>query len=48
MMTGIYTDGILYLHTILNRSPEDLINKVYKVLKADPSPGDFCQLLADN
>ena len=39
---------ILYLHTILNRSPEDLINRVYKAQKSDPTPGDFCQLVAED
>jgi len=36
---------ILYLHTILQRSKDDLIRRVYDAQKDDPSEGDFCQLV---
>ena len=36
---------ILYLHTILKRSKDELINKVYLAQKEDPSNGDFCKLV---
>ena len=36
---------INYLHTILTRSDEELIKRVYKAQKEDPSPGDFVELI---
>ena len=39
---------ILYLHTILQRSKDDLIRRVYNAQKADPVKGDFCQLVEDD
>ena len=37
---------ILYLHGIIQRSDGELVKKVYLVQKADPTDGDFCQLVA--
>ena len=37
---------ILFLQTILHRSQDELIRKVYSAQKADPTDGDFCQLVA--
>ena len=39
---------IMYLHTILKRDPSEMIRKVYEAQKADPSPGDFCELVSDD
>ena len=36
---------LLYLQTILQREPDELIHKVYLAQKDDPSEGDFCQLV---
>ena len=36
---------LLYLQTILQRDPDELIQKVYLAQKADPVEGDFCQLV---
>ena len=36
---------ILYLQTILHRSDEELIKKVYLAQRADTTEGDFCQLV---
>jgi hypothetical protein len=36
---------LLYLQTILQRNPDELILKVYLAQKADPVEGDFCQLV---
>ena len=36
---------ILYLQTILHRDQKELIYKVYKAQKTDPTKGDFCQLV---
>ena len=33
---------ILYLQTILQRAPGELIRKVFEAQKADPTSGDFC------
>ena len=33
---------VLYLQTILQRAPEELIRKVYEAQKEDPTAGDFC------
>ena len=41
----IATRRILYLQTILQREPDELIRKVYTAQKDDPSDGDFCQLV---
>ena len=37
---------ILYLHGIIQRSDGELVKKVYLAQKADPTDGDFCQLVA--
>ena len=37
---------ILFLQTILHRSQDELVRKVYFAQKADPTDGDFCQLVA--
>ena len=39
---------LMYLHTILQREPTEMIQKIYKAQKADPSPGDFCELVTDD
>ena len=39
---------ILYLHTILKRSKDDLISRVYHAQKADPVKGDFCLLVEED
>jgi hypothetical protein len=39
---------ILYLHTILKRSKDDLICRVYYAQKTDPVKGDFCQLVEED
>ena len=36
---------LLYLQTILQRSDDELINKVYLAQRADTTEGDFCQLV---
>ena len=36
---------ILYLQTILHRSDDELIKKVYQAQRADTTEGDFCQLV---
>ena len=39
---------ILYLQTILHRSEEELIFKVYAAQNNDPIKGDFCQLVNED
>ena len=39
---------ILYLQTILHRSDEELIKRVYLAQRADTTDGDFCQLVDDD
>ena len=39
---------IMYLHTILQRNPNEMVRKVYEAQKSDPSSGDFCQLVSDD
>ena len=34
-----------YLHTILSRNDQELIKRVYKAQKENPSPGDFVELI---
>ena len=36
---------ILYLQCIVQRSDDELVKKVYMAQKADPTNGDFCQLV---
>ena len=36
---------IMYLHSILNRSSEDLIHRVYIAQRNNPTKGDFVQLV---
>ena len=38
----------MYLHTILQRNPNEMVRKVYEAQKSDPSSGDFCQLVSDD
>ena len=35
---------LMYLQTILQRSPDEMVRKVYDVQKVDTSPGDFYEL----
>ena len=39
---------ILYLQSILDRSDEELIKRVYLAQRADTTDGDFCQLVDDD
>ena len=39
---------LMYLHTILQKDSTELVRKVYEAQKADPSPGDFCELVSDD
>ena len=39
---------LLYLHTILNRSEDELTKKIYKAQKECPTKGDFCELVAED
>ena len=39
---------ILYLQTILHRTDEELIKRVYLAQRADTTDGDFCQLVDDD
>ena len=39
---------ILYLQTILHRSDEELIKRVYLAQRADTTDGDFCQLVDED
>ena len=39
---------LMYLHSILQRSTEELVRKVYDVQKEDSSPGDFVQLVSED
>ena len=39
---------ILYLQTILQRNPEELIFRVYTAQKNEPIAGDFCQLVQND
>ena len=38
----------MYLHTILQRSPDEMVRKVYDVQKVDTSPGDFYELVEED
>ena len=38
----------MYLQTILQREPTEMIRKIYEAQKTDPSPGDFCLLVSDD
>ena len=38
----------MYLHSILQRSTEELVRRVYDVQKGDSSPGDFVQLVSED
>ena len=38
----------MYLHTILQRKPSEMIRKIYEAQKTDPSPGDFCLFVQDD
>ena len=35
----------MYLQTILQRAPDELIQRVYLAQRTDPSEGDFCQIV---
>ena len=39
---------LMYLHTILQRSPDEMVRKVYDVQKVDTSPGDFYELVEED
>ena len=39
---------LMYLHSILQRSPDELVRKVFEAQRADPSPGDFCKLVDED
>ena len=39
---------LMYLHSILQKSPEELVRKVYEAQKVDTIPGDFCELIAED
>ena len=38
----------MYLHSILQRSPNELVKKVFEAKRVDPSPGDFCKLVDED
>ena len=39
---------MIYLHSILRRVDDELIKKIYKAQRDDPTPGDWCELLNDD
>ena len=39
---------LMYLHSILQRSQDEMIRKIYEVQKVDTSPGDFTELIAED
>ena len=39
---------ILYLHTILQRNPCEMLPKIYQAQKMNPSPGDFVNLVQND
>ena len=39
---------ILYLHTILQRNPCEMLPKIYQAQKINPSPGDFVNLVQND
>ena len=39
---------MIYLHSILRRVDDELIKKIYKAQRDDPTPGDWCELLKDD
>ena len=39
---------LMYLHSILQKSPEEMVRKVYDAQKANTSPGDFCELVCED
>ena len=41
----IATRRMIYLQTILKRPKGELIRKIYKAMKEDPLPGDWCELI---
>ena len=38
----------MYLHSILQESPEEMVRKVYETQKSNTSPGDFCELVLED
>ena len=38
----------MYLHSILQRSPNELVKKLFEAQRAEPSPGDFCKLVDED
>ena len=38
----------MYLHSILQKSMEELVRKAYDVQKEDSSPGDFIELVSED
>ena len=41
----IATRRMIYLKTILNRKPTELIRKIYETQIKNPNPGDYCELV---
>ena len=39
---------LMYLYTILQRNPDEMIRKVYEVQKVNTGPGDFCELVEED
>ena len=39
---------LMYLHSILQKKEDELVRKVYEAQKADPTPGDFTELLKED
>ena len=35
----------MYVHNILQRSPDELVREIIEAQKGDPSQGDFCKLI---
>ena len=39
---------IMYLHSILQKGPDELVRKIFEAQKQDTSPGDFYQLVCED
>ena len=39
---------LMYLHNILQKSPDEMVRKVFEAQKIDTSPGDFCELVSED
>ena len=44
----IISTRLIYLKEILDRSDNEIIKKVYRCQQSNPSPGDWCQLIAQD